>query len=490
MAAESYLDGFTDTNQLIRRLKLGNNNTNLDPDQNPFLPGKTRFASIQAQQFTQRYQIIDHHANDATRFSATLMKDTTTNTYTLSFRSTEFQNQVEGGDWERDGRPGADGEIFDDGFAFAQLVSMERYYRQLVADATKLPAGAVLNVTGYSLGGHLATIFTELHDQDPNIQFGQTTTFNAAGRGRIVEQGQVGQPEDQSMRRMLQNLEARILAFDPTGALFQSGALGNIYADQRYADAVGATRSDAADATGQPFVTTGTSSIAAFPVAGGLLGGVTSTAGGLSKITQLFGQALTGSDAQIVANSGVHGRVQAVLIEGQPLLEGQNEQQRYEFGNSHSLTLLVDSLALQELFQTVDPTVSHAQIEGMLTAASGAISDSFATQSDEHVAEGDTLEKALDGLRKVFIDAGAPPTGFNDDTGGFGDLTFRNEFYTHLAEVKTQLATTFAGQTFRIQSLVGQPSNDTRVAAEGTEPTSLAYRFALKELALCRTRQQ
>ena len=54
---------------------------------------------------------------------------------------------------------------------------------------------------------------------------------------------------------MLQDLEARILAFDPAGALFQSGATGNIYADQRYADAVAATRADAGSATGQPFIT-------------------------------------------------------------------------------------------------------------------------------------------------------------------------------------------------------------------------------------------
>ena len=77
-------------------------------------------------------------------------------------------------------------EIGRDGFAFAQLVSMERYDRELKADPARLPAGSVLNVTGYSSGGHLATVFTELHAQDLNIHFGQTVTFNAAGRGFIV----------------------------------------------------------------------------------------------------------------------------------------------------------------------------------------------------------------------------------------------------------------------------------------------------------------
>ena len=57
------------------------------------------------------------------------MRDTTTGEYTLSFRSTEYQNQVQGGDWERDGVAAADGEIGRYGFALAQLVSMEKYYQ-------------------------------------------------------------------------------------------------------------------------------------------------------------------------------------------------------------------------------------------------------------------------------------------------------------------------------------------------------------------------
>ena len=104
-----------------------------------------------------------------------------TNRYTLSFRSLEYQNQAQGGDWERDGQGGAAGEIAGSGFALGQLVSMERYYQEL-KNSGKLPAGATLNVTGYSLGGHLATVFTELHTADININFGQTVTFNAAGR--------------------------------------------------------------------------------------------------------------------------------------------------------------------------------------------------------------------------------------------------------------------------------------------------------------------
>jgi hypothetical protein len=114
MAAESYLDGidWNNAEQVKTRLRLGNNR--------PGFPetGFTRFTGtptqgLQDQAFVDRYQIVDHHANDATGFSATLLRDTQTGAYTLSFRSTEYRNQVEGGDWERDGLPGASGEVFD-----------------------------------------------------------------------------------------------------------------------------------------------------------------------------------------------------------------------------------------------------------------------------------------------------------------------------------------------------------------------------------------
>ncbi|MEO7860994.1 MAG: hypothetical protein ABIU05_11205 [Nitrospirales bacterium] len=227
MAAESYLDGFalSNTNEVIRRLKFGNNNaTSLglgNPDDSPVLSGNTRFTTIQAQQLTQHYQIVNHHANDATGFSATLFKDTTTNTYTLSFRSLEYQNQVDGGDWERDGLPGAAGEIAGTGFAIAQLVSMERYYRELKADPNNLPTGAILNVTGYSLGGHLATVFTQLHAND----IAATYTFDGAGRGGI-NGGTSGLSETERIQEMLQFAETQILDWDPTGDGFVVGTEG------------------------------------------------------------------------------------------------------------------------------------------------------------------------------------------------------------------------------------------------------------------------
>ena len=69
IAAESYLDR---TAGLTEILTDGNNDRRVIPLVQ--FTGKTRFAELQAQQFVQRYQLVDHHANDATGFSATLMR--------------------------------------------------------------------------------------------------------------------------------------------------------------------------------------------------------------------------------------------------------------------------------------------------------------------------------------------------------------------------------------------------------------------------------
>jgi hypothetical protein len=145
IAAESYLDDINIRNldQVKAALIRGNNRTDLN------ILNYTRLTTILADRFVANYEIVHHHANDATGFSATLTQERGTNNFTLSFRSTEYRSQPVG-DAQRDSVQGADGEIAGVGFAFAQLVGMERYYRELKASGL-LPQNAVLSVTGYSL---------------------------------------------------------------------------------------------------------------------------------------------------------------------------------------------------------------------------------------------------------------------------------------------------------------------------------------------------
>lgn len=169
MAAESYLDDPVD---LVTQLTDGNNRW--DKPKTSF----TRMTEVQSNDFLTHYDIIDHLPNDAqSGFSATLTKNKDTGEYTLSFRSTEYRQTTAGGDFVRDAQ-GADVDFTQYGFAFAQIRDMEIYYNQLKGNGL-LPADAVLNVTGYSLGAHLATVFTEMH----TAEIKQTTTFNGPGRG-------------------------------------------------------------------------------------------------------------------------------------------------------------------------------------------------------------------------------------------------------------------------------------------------------------------
>lgn len=97
-------------------------------------------------------------------------------------RSTEFRDWIDGGDGERD-KTGTDVKgLGTTGFALAQLSAMEKYY-QWLKDNGMLKGMTKLNVTGYSLGGHLATVFTDLHKGE--MGDGQTVTFNGPGRGKF-----------------------------------------------------------------------------------------------------------------------------------------------------------------------------------------------------------------------------------------------------------------------------------------------------------------
>lgn len=154
------------------------------PDKN-VLGGATRMTATQFAYFEANFEIVAHYPNDVSGFSGTLFKraGATSNQYFISFRSTEYRFDADGGNWSGDGKPGADGEISDIGFATAQLESMERFYAMLkqgktwniasgqwVANASvqqfadgMADGSASLTATGYSLSANLATSFSLMH---------------------------------------------------------------------------------------------------------------------------------------------------------------------------------------------------------------------------------------------------------------------------------------------------------------------------------------
>jgi hypothetical protein len=145
-------------------VSLGNNRTEPAPDKGGF----TRLTEQQFAEFWDTFEAIhqtsDNPASNGehklypggppanTGFSATLLRNKRTEEYTFAIRSTESKPRSLGGDGERDGL-GADFDIAFDGFAWAQIDAMEKYYVWLRDQSSLLPPGSVLNVSGYSLGG-------------------------------------------------------------------------------------------------------------------------------------------------------------------------------------------------------------------------------------------------------------------------------------------------------------------------------------------------
>jgi len=136
----------------------------------------SKMTAEQAKQFAQEWTVISHQPNTATGFSATLFQFTgksdparglTTGQYVVSFRSTEFvEDQV------RDSKATNELEISEGGWAFGQIADMQKWW-----NTVKSQVAGKVDVTGYSLGGHLATAFYQLNSGDINKVY----TFNGAG---------------------------------------------------------------------------------------------------------------------------------------------------------------------------------------------------------------------------------------------------------------------------------------------------------------------
>jgi hypothetical protein len=113
-AAESYFQG---SNLLDPLERLTRGNTPLDnneADQQQYIRMAGTESVSQALDFMARHEIVDQHPNDATGFSATVIREKASGLLTIAFRSTEYSLPRPGelsGDILRDGPHGADGEV-------------------------------------------------------------------------------------------------------------------------------------------------------------------------------------------------------------------------------------------------------------------------------------------------------------------------------------------------------------------------------------------
>jgi hypothetical protein len=116
IAAEALLDLFpvSTVPGLKDALAFGNNHS-------------SKFTAAQADQFiADGWTVVDHEPNTSTGFSGTLFKNTLTNEYVISFRSTEFID-----DAARDSQATNALEIKEKGWAFGQIDDMETWFSSL-----------------------------------------------------------------------------------------------------------------------------------------------------------------------------------------------------------------------------------------------------------------------------------------------------------------------------------------------------------------------
>ncbi|MFT3818084.1 MAG: lipase family protein [Rubrivivax sp.] len=175
----------------------------------------SKFTSTQAEAFAAEWEVVDQKENTNTGFSGTLFKKKDGSEYVISFRSTEFLD-----DAARDNQATNQMEIAKYGFAFGQLRDMEDWYAGLRQPGGPLGPTASVDVTGYSLGGHLATAFNLLHQGDGNL--GRVVTFNGAGIGRWAE-GSSLQSLLADFKRLSRNTSGNehVFASDQLTAIYQ-----------------------------------------------------------------------------------------------------------------------------------------------------------------------------------------------------------------------------------------------------------------------------
>lgn len=152
----------------------------------------SKLTDPQAEEFFKNYEVVAHKQNTATGFSGTLFKakrdiagtDIKENQFIMGFRSTEFvEDQI------RDSA-GSNTTIKNTGFAWGQIADMEDWYAELNKKEIlkDISSSNPLRISGYSLGGHLATSFGLLRQEDGTINNYDIYTFNGAGVG-VVKSG-------------------------------------------------------------------------------------------------------------------------------------------------------------------------------------------------------------------------------------------------------------------------------------------------------------
>ena len=506
MAAEAFLLGFNPNTlraDLVDALRVGNRRASV-------------FPLALAEQFADQWVVVAHQENTPSGFSGTLFRsrladpETGKFEYTLSLRSTEFVD-----DAIRDAKGAGNLEIRQLGWALGQMSDMEAFYARL-KDEGKLPADAPFNVTGYSLGGHLALAFALMRrEEGKEGLLKHVYTFNGAGTGDknrgvevnnlvknferlrdLIEKGADGalasftDARDAQRRRQEVFAELqRLDAFADKASTFTNGEVPPADNYLTFAHQLAAVLVGKNTTASQSFVPFG--GVSMVPTRRTF-----ASTRRFENMTEVYGAeggesgtSLADGRFSFVSFSGLHYSKDensfGVYIEDQPLFRGnysaadlpflKENPRENDYADTHSLVLLVDSLALESAMTKLDPNLTQGQIEAIFRATSNAKAQTVKGTQGE--AEGDTLETVLDGLRRLFIDPTVQPTPASLSGNTWHDLDARQIFHTNIDALVTNADfQAWAGRA-RVAALPSSAS-----AIEAAARGDIAYRYALREL--------
>jgi Ca2+-binding RTX toxin-like protein len=509
---------------------------------------------------TTDWIVVEHKSDTTTGFSGTLFKNKDSGELVLSFRSTEFID-----DAARDNEATNKLEIKEKGWAFGQLSDMETWYQSLQLSGK---IDGPLSVTGYSLGGHLATAFNLMHLGAAQ----QVVTFNGAGVGKIGDGGIAqtanllamiqsfsglrSEAEETGLRRLLQTEYGRTAYQSlkslwspgmPRPGLFSvsailalpNGGTAEVFsdlallrdawnrADAVYSEARRAPTLDSgvgegirnpanipdASIAGESLdyqlavlVTSRDFHTSALSIPASLENAfIAKTMGAGSPLANQIDIVGTEMDAAIaaamVANSQVHyGQDVPVFIEDQPGYRGiaplttgfasfvnagakllAPGYAKNDFGDTHSLVLMMDSLSVMDTLARIDPNLkTKAGDLGKLFQAV-TVSKAQTQPGRQGIAEGDTLETVVDALHKLFL--GIDPRireldGLNDGNTWW-DTGRRETFYLLLKAINSAIG---SGPPQTIDLLMNQTESGLAGLAGSDDVDGIGYRYALKEL--------
>ncbi len=519
------------SNTLTGRLALGANQYDLysindDGSKKDGVNWSATLATkVMINDLAKEWKIVDQISNQNSGFSATLLYSEEYG-YTLSFRSTESKKQAEyNGDQERDSL-GANKEIKDTGFAWAQIMDMEEYLEHLMKgelaskgykedSAVKNAFTASdfqLNLTGYSLGAHLAQTFTGMHYDLVN----EVMIFNGAGMGEFTEDG-----DSPTLQETGETLAAAIgeirASYDDIIADINGDIEGylNTLTDEEMAEFLGIAgdeivlirsvmkaeilepynKSVADDNIYEdPFYQhvqktvlekyPGTSSFAIGLKE--LLPWVDECIISDPKISNLYGHGDT-DDTEFVAGSGkIYGSWDSIFIEDQVWWnfdEAENASWANtlfrSIGPTHSISLVMDSIFLTETLMEISPTtlVSREQVEHLLYSPSS--SERAATFADD--AESSSLENILNAVGRILYgDEGQNKwenSPVEDTKEGFASLKNRNLFYENIKKLRVWKENY---GTINIEPL-WESKEDEDVLAGEFEPISNQHKYTIAE---------